>query len=169
MKFVEHPIEELREMLSYDAERGVLYWKNCLKDCLNGKPAGGLNPKDLYICVHIRGRLFKAHRIIWAMHYGEWPNKFIDHIDQCRSNNRIENLRLADAVVNGRNRRIGVTNTSGALGVCFDKRKKNWRAAIKDHGREIYLGSFKDRESAVSARKAAEAKLGFSVNHGAKP
>ena len=167
MKFVEHPIEELHEMLSYDTESGVLYWKNCLDSRLNGKPAGGLNPKDFYICLHIRGRMFKAHRVIWAMHYGEWPNKFIDHIDQCRSNNRIENLRLADAVENGRNRRMGCTNTSGALGVSFHKRSQRWRATIKVRGREIFLGAFKEKEPAVLARKAAEADLGFAAKHGA--
>lgn len=55
-------------------------------------------------------------------------------------------------------RKIKSDNKSGVKGVSFNKKTKKWIANIKIHGKQIYLGSFNDKEMAIAARKTAEEK-----------
>ena len=48
------------------------------------------------------------------------------------------------------------TNTSGCRGVYFDKRSGLWRARLKFKGKTINLGTYKNFEDAVNARKDGE-------------
>ena len=50
-------------------------------------------------------------------------------------------------------------NTSGVPGVDWMAQKRRWRAAICFKGKRYYLGSFREFEDAVAARKQAEAEL----------
>ncbi|EDD9119389.1 HNH endonuclease [Salmonella enterica subsp. enterica serovar Infantis] len=107
----------------------------------------------------------------WNMTYPEdpvGPNEQIDHINHIRTDNRIVNLRKASNTENSRNASIGVNNTSGALGVWFEKRRKAWVAEIKVDRKKIHIGRFEKFSDAVAARKAAEVKHGFHENHGKK-
>jgi len=45
-----------------------------------------------YLKINVNGELFLAHRLVYAYHTGEWPDR-IDRIDQNKLNNRITNLR----------------------------------------------------------------------------
>ena len=70
--------------------------------------------------LHFNGRRaqIKAHRAIWLFVNGKIPNGlFIDHINRKRSDNRIANLRLADAKLNAENRRryAGSNNPSSKI------------------------------------------------------
>lgn len=96
------------------------------------------------------------------------PDEQIDHINHVRTDNRIVNLRKASNTENSRNASIGSNNTSGALGVWFEKRRNAWVAEIKVDRRKIHIGQFDAFEDAVAARKAAEVKYGFHENHGKK-
>jgi hypothetical protein len=114
------------------------------------------------------GRLFrhhlKAHRVIWLLHYGRWPNGDIDHINGVRSDNSIDNLREVGRAGNQRNHKLHKDNSSGVMGVSWTPRNKRWRARI---GRPAkHLGYFDTFESAVSARKAAERQMDYHANHG---
>ncbi len=55
-----------------------------------------------------------------------------------------------------RSPKMPVTNTSGVLGVCFDKRSGKWRAHIGFKNKRIKLGTFAKLEDAIRARKQAE-------------
>jgi hypothetical protein len=90
-----------------------------------------------------------AHRIVWLIATGEWPETFIDHIDGNRSNNRLENLRLADIWDNNRNSKKPTTNTSGIKGVGY--RNGRWRAYITVNDRQIHIGVFDEKEDAAAA------------------
>lgn len=46
--------------------------------------------------VRLDGSVYRAHRLIWKMTYGEDPEGIVDHADQNPFNNRIDNLRIAD-------------------------------------------------------------------------
>lgn len=50
-------------------------------------------------------------------------------------------------------------NTSGHTGVCYDKRRDVWISYINFQNKRINLGSFKEKEEAICARKDAEARL----------
>lgn len=136
----------------------------------SGKEAG-CKDKNGYIilCLIINGKQknFKAHRIIYLMHYGFIP-EFIDHIDQNPSNNEISNLRSSNNPQNQRNRKIGKNNTSGCIGVSYYPRLEKFRSSIHSYGNYHNLGFFCDFFQAVCARKSAEIKYGFHKNHGNK-
>ena len=130
-----------------------------------GKAACKINRQGYLSCV-VGANRFTAHRIIWATHYGSWPDGQIDHINHIRTDNRIENLRCVSHWENTRNKRLLSNNTSGVCGVVWHKRSGRWAAHIKIRGKQKYLGSFDDIKDARAARKAAEREYGFHPNHG---
>ncbi len=50
-------------------------------------------------------------------------------------------------------------NTSGLLGVVWDKAIAKWRPRFVDGGKTLYLGVYSDWFEAVAARKSAEARF----------
>lgn len=160
----------LSEILKYDPLTGKLFWKerpvsmfSNSRACrswnsryagkeaftadLNGYRQGMINYRTLY-----------AHRVAWAIYYGEWPTDQIDHINCDRSDNRIANLRSADAFGNNRNQMLMKNNTSGFKGVSR-ARSGRWVAKIMAGGKYKHLGTF---DSAVEAAKVyARAAAGY--------
>ncbi len=116
---------------------------------------------------YLQGQVLKyhtmAHRVIWAMHAGEWAG-LIDHINGNGCDNRIANLRAVSSKENGRNAATPVTNSSGIMGVRFYK--GGWEACIFVDGRQRHLGRYRTKADAAAARKAAEAAHGYHPNHG---
>ena len=51
------------------------------------------------------------------------------------------------------------TNTSGVIGVWFDKSRGKWTAEIMFRKKKYYLGRYEDFNDAVKARKAAEEEI----------
>ena len=49
-----------------------------------------------YYIIMIEGKRYFEHRLVWLYHYGEFPpsDLVIDHIDNNKMNNRIDNLQL---------------------------------------------------------------------------
>lgn len=133
------------------------------------KPAGNIDDAG-YIRLGVtligKKRHYRTHRIIWAMHYGKWPEGEIDHINHERVDNRIENLRETSHKNNLRNQKKHSTNKSGTCGVCWDKENSKWLAFITVSGNKIRLGRFRDKSIAIEARKSAEITYKFHENHG---
>lgn len=101
-------VEDLRQLLSYDPESGVLTWlPRPLRFCKNkneqkrwnsrcaGKIIKPQNSKS-YIRFKIFDVVYRAHRVCWALHHGEWPPEHlhIDHINEIKNDNRMDNLQL---------------------------------------------------------------------------
>jgi len=161
-------VQELMELLSYDAGTGAFRWKHRPREAFArdadaarfanryaGQQVGGLNDKG-YVVIAIRGRVCVAHRIAWAMTTGEWPDGEIDHINHVRSDNRLCNLRHVDRAINSQNRIEALSNnTSGLLGVC-KRPGRNFQARIRVDGRLKHLGAFKTAELAHAAYVAAK-------------
>lgn len=154
-------VERVRERLNYDPETGIVSWRSlhpmANKKFKVGDPAGywtGYAPKRLTI--EIDGKPIHAHRIAWALHYGEWPALLVDHKDGDPSNNRIANLRLATQLQNAKNRKVQSTSGTGIKGV--ERAGSNWRARITHDRRRIELGCFKTIEEARAAYNAAAIK-----------
>jgi len=94
------------------------------------------------------------HRLV-ALNFLENPeNKScVDHIDNNRLNNRIDNLRFATHQENGMNQKLSSNNKSGIKGVYFDKLKKKWIAQIMINRKMKYLGTFNTKDEAKTARQ----------------
>lgn len=166
--------EYLRQRLRYESETGRLIWRyyELMPTRWNSRwaeVAAGRISQCGYSQVSIYGKRYPAHRIIWAMEYGVWPNGEIDHIDGNRLNNRLNNLREVSRTENSRNMALRVDSTSGATGVCWDKNRNKWIAQIRVNRLRINLGRFAVFEDALNARKAAEVRYGFHDNHGRLP
>lgn len=176
--------EIVKELLDYDPETGLLTWKERTSKWFdngskssehnqkvwNSREAGNLAFETYngqgYKKGYILSKPYKAHRIIWLWWYGEWPKGNIDHINQIRDDNRIENLRVVTQIENCKNQVKRKNNTSGVTGVYFDKACKKWIAQVFVNRNKIHLGVFVNFEDAVKARKEADIKYGFHKNHG---
>lgn len=156
--------EQAKELLRYDPESGLVFWKENIGKARNGDIAGWIN-KHGHVQVRINRKSLYVHRLAWFFTFGELPIE-IDHIDHNPLNNRIENLRSVVHRDNMMNQRMSVLNTSGVVGVGWRNDNKKWRAEIEANGVREYLGCFNCFDDAVTARKQAELKLGFHKNHG---
>jgi len=170
--------ELIRQLIRFDEASGKYFWRrrpvelfvdevDCRK--WNTRFAGRetlVTKTSGYNQCRIFGKPYRAHRVIWAYHYGSWPENQVDHINADRADNRIQNLRLVTNQENNKNKRLSANNTSGIMGVCWDKSRGKWSAQIRVDFVRINLGRFDDMELAIAARKAAEAKYNFHASHG---
>lgn len=87
-----------------------------------------------------------------------YPSKetTVDHINRDRLDNRKSNLRVVSYNLNGFNKGKQSNNTSGYVGVSWDKRKRKWEASIKVDRKKRFLGYFDDINNAVVIRHQAE-------------
>ena len=76
-------------------------------------------------------QFYKAHRIVYALHYGDPGRALIDHKDGDKNNNRIENLRIADHAEQQRNRTKQANNKSGVKGLHYDTRRDSWVGQVR--------------------------------------
>lgn len=81
-----------------------------------GTVAGSLNANG-YWCVNKNYTSYKVHRIVLELFGLNTESNFVDHLDGDRSNNKIENLRLVDKKLNGRNQKLRSDSVSGVCGV----------------------------------------------------
>lgn len=163
---------ELKHFFSYDD--GNLVWNSRSSTSFNtafaGKPAGCLKKNQGYIYINLMQTQYLAHRLVYAWHNGnDFDNKQIDHIDGNKSNNRIENLRLATATENIQNRSKQKNNSVGLKGVTFHKKAGKFMAQIHDAGKSICLGYFEHAQDAHAAYvKAANERHNQFAHHSIK-
>ena len=157
---------DIKKYLRYDAETGKIFWKLNKGASKAGNEAGCED--RFYHRMTINRKIYHAHRIAWLLTYGSWPEDEIDHINGNTKDNRLENLRDVSHRENLRNKKIYKNNTSGTLGVSFDKSKQGYQASIMINGKTKNLGVFKNKEEAIAARAVANIKYNFHENHGRK-
>ena len=145
---------------TFDYFEGNLIWVKPKARWLSKGDKVGCQRSDGYIVTNVFGRNYLLHRLIWFWHFGDWP-KLLDHIDQNRSNNRIENLRSVNKRINVYNTdKLWSHNTSGIRGVSWDSKNKKWTARFKCNGKYEFLGYFDSKEDAQFSRQQAERSLG---------
>ena len=82
-----------------------------------GDIAGSLSSRN-YWRVTLGGKTYPTSRIVYCLYNnGIDRDKLVDHIDGNSLNNRVENLRLVDFSINGRNRKLNNNNTTGFTGI----------------------------------------------------
>ena len=155
------PLEELKEFLDYNPDTGIFTWiKKPSNRVKVGQVAGVMNSWTYYIQIRFKGTDYKAHRLAYYMYHGVDPlENFVDHEYGDRRNNKIKDLRLASNAQNQMNHiKLRSDNTSGVIGVSWNKQKKKWRSTICRDGVQKDLGNFTNKEDAIQARKEGEKK-----------
>lgn len=106
----------------------------------NGKEAGWVGNNG-YRSLSVNNKKYLTHRVIWYLHHGTWPS-VLDHINQDRLDNRIENLRECTQSVNLRNQK----RING-----FHKVGNKYRAQASINGSVKHIGMFDSAEEARTA------------------
>lgn len=170
---IDHPIpvEVLRQLVRLDADTGRLYWLPRGEDfCPSGEQSAAHNAatwngnfanKEALINDHLgyrRGsilsRRYMAHRVVFALFHGRWPEGEVDHINGIRDDNRPHNLREATHAENMKNQgaRRGTSRYCGVYRHAAGK----WCASCQNgSGKQVYLGWFDTEVAAAVAYDAA--------------
>jgi len=105
------------------------------------------------LCKNGKMKTVRIHNLVAKVYIPNPKNeKNVDHIDNNRLNNNINNLRWATNYENGRNQCLNKSNSSGIKGVSFVKKLNKWRSYIKMYGKQIHLGCFDTVKEAKQAR-----------------
>lgn len=153
-------LKTLSLALEYYPSSGIFKWK--VSPSAKVKAGQEANSRELmgYVRIAYKNKTYKAHRLAWLFVYGEWPDSAIDHINGKKDDNRIENLRLTNPVLNGQNRLPNKGKTT-LMGAFTDKgklhRENPWFSSITVNKKKIHLGWFKTEKEAHEAYKKAKA------------
>lgn len=140
----------LRELFDYD--NGNLIWKTDrgAQKC-KGQVAGTKHTKG-YLAIKLKGRVYKAHRLIYIWHHGELSGDMhIDHINGVRDDNRIENLRVATPAENQWNLHWEVNGFTRT-------RSGRFQVRINVNGKEKHIGMADSEEEAQAMYLQAKEK-----------
>ena len=106
-----------------------------------------------YKQVTVEGVRYYIHQLIFLWHHGHLPT-LTDHINRCRSDNRIENLRECTPSMNNMNQGLRSDNTSGHKGIDYINGK--YRVRVKG----VHIGMYTTYGRACKAYKDITAKGG---------
>jgi len=150
---------ELAKLVKYDPLTGGFVWIK------NGLKAGGIDKQSgYYQIVRPNGKVY-GHRLAFACMGVDVPPE-IDHDDRNRGNNKWDNIKPISHVDNNRNKSLPTNNTSGTIGISWNKQRDKWNAYIVVSRKKKSLGAFVNYSDAVNARKNAEVLYGYHKNHG---
>ena len=144
--------EYLKSLFEYDGKN--LLWRITRGMARKGSIAGTINSRG-YRHVRIDNKFYQAHRLIWIYINEELPSELqIDHINRDRSDNRIENLRLATGSQNNMNSCVSDRSLTGVKGLYFSTYHDSWCSEVKVNGK-----AFKKYSKDVEVAKQNLVKL----------
>ena len=149
---------ELKKLLEY-REDGHLYWKKSGTGRKINIPAG-VHDKNKYHRIQINNKRYYEHHLVWLYHYGGFQTDEIDHINQIKNDNYIDNLRNVIRSYNRYNSKTSKNASSQYMGVSFVKDRKKWASCIRVNGKNKYLGLFKNEIDAAKRRDEEIMKVG---------
>lgn len=138
----------------FDYQDGKLLWKERTSKRKNkGKVAGNKMPNPQgYYTLQYQGSRYSIHRMIYRYHHGYVPD-LLDHINRDKTDNRIENLRESSKIDNALNSKVYSSNSSGYVGVSYNKRAKKWVSYYYENKVRKHVGTFASAEEAYTARQ----------------
>lgn len=147
--------KRVRELFVYDPDTGDLY--NRVGRNNSSKKGARVRAKNNwgYYVVRVDYKLYLVSRIIWLYMTGNFPEKFLDHINHIRDDNRWCNLREVTRAQNQQN----MSKKKGSLYKGVEVSRNKFTARIRANGQRFYLGSFLTREEAAAAYDNAARKL----------
>lgn len=105
--------------------------------------------KDVQLYKNGKPKHYRVNRLVACEFIDNPHNKpLVDHIDNNKLNNNVNNLRWVDYSENGRNQKRRIDNSSGYKGVSYHKRSKKYQSYIICNGIRYNLGYFKDPKEA---------------------
>lgn len=147
----------LRSLLIYSPESGLFINKvTRSNNAKEGDEAGSLQNSG-YVAIHINGRKYLAHRLAYVYMTDKWPLKFIDHINNVRTDNRWLNLRECNNSQNMHNVHKEFKN--------IYPNGTGFMVKISKESKEYYLGTYRTKEEAldvaIKARQLYHGEFAF--------
>lgn len=145
-------MQGLRTYLGIDqtSPSGLVWLESPAKQIKVGTPAFTSQHHTGYYHGQFKGKSYLAHRVVFALANGRWPDK-VDHIDGNRANNDPANLRDVSVGENNQNRVV--------RGAHWDNRRARWNTYITVDYKQRNLGSFGTQEEARAAYLAAKRQV----------
>lgn len=136
-------LEDLNRM--FYIENSNIWWRiRTGSRCKMGSIAGSYKNNG-YRKVHVMGKTYLVHRILYQMYHSIDildPLAIIDHKDGNILNNTIENLRITDDKGNIRNSNSRANSSTQYKGVSTRKHTKKFFCRIHVGGKEKFLGYY---------------------------
>ena len=101
-----------------------------------------------------KSKTHQVHQLMAIAFLNHIPNgnrTVVDHIDNVRTNNKLENLQLISHRNNSSKDTFRKKKTSKYIGVHWDEKRKKWRSSKRINGKKTYLGMFKTEIDAYEA------------------
>lgn len=150
----QRPFTQEDALKDFEFKDGSLFW---LTGPRKGSKAGWSDGQG-YRLIRYYNKLVREHHLVWLMHYGEWPDQSLDHINGVTYDNRLENLRLATQQQQSMNQTLQKRRQGKYKGV-HQSSSGSYYVKIKYRRKQITgLGSFDTPEKAAEAynKKALE-------------
>lgn len=138
------------KLFRLDLETGQLFWNKAKPNVPFGTGAGHCDATG-YRRISVNHKMYLAHRIVFLLVYGHWPQGVCDHVDRNPRNNHPHNLRDVPRGDNVLNSKVRVDNTTGAKGLYFNSIVGRWE--VRKRGK--HLGSFVEKDKAIQAYEEA--------------
>jgi hypothetical protein len=103
-------------------------------------------------------KIQKIHQLMAIAFLNHTPNKMtlvVDHINNIKTDNRLENLQIVTHRENSSKDSKKIKRTSQYIGVSWVKKDKIWISRIENNRKKITLGRFKDEFEAHLAYQKA--------------
>ena len=150
--------EEIEKVFRYDADSNVLErkWER------GGKwrvANSSIANRDGYVLVGFNGRSISVHRVIYTLVNGNIPEDMtIDHIDNDKTNNNINNLQLLS-------QRENVAKSSSGLKPFFHKRNQSYQVKeivkFSEKQHNFHFKCFKTKSEALDFCNAYNSQFGY--------
>jgi hypothetical protein len=130
--------KRLKELFSYRG--GRLYRGEC---------EAGYKEASGYRRVKVDGVLYFAHRLVWMWHHGSDPGPYLDHLNEDKADNRIENL---NPITNSQNIAKGKhKHKKSDLPAGVARHRNKYKAQRRVGDKLLYLGLYSTPEQAHQA------------------
>lgn len=150
----------LKEVLHYNPETGIFTWIKPTAFCIKAGDIAGYKNKLGYVKIVVDKKYYHAHRLAYIYMNGVMPEKYLDHIDGCKDNNKWANLRNATPSQNCQNIKTALkTNSTKLLGVTLTRGRTKYQARIVVNRKIKHLGMFDTAEEAHQAYLTAKREL----------